>query len=143
VPLPSRLPTDEDLKAGLKVTGILAAQFIRVRDGLWTLVDAGWDWVQMDTNPFRVSLPVLVEIETGTIEPGTILDLKLVVRRPDGLQVNEQGQAITITDSLVRRSRFAVTLECSGSQPGLWRVQLLAGHRVIGEFPIEIRAPGH
>ena len=95
VPPPARSTTDEDLKAGLRVAGILAANFIRRgRDGLWTVVDGGWDWVQQDTNPFRVSLPLLIEIETGTINPGTILDLKLVVRNPDGFQVHEQGQAV-------------------------------------------------
>jgi hypothetical protein len=141
VPPPSRTPTEEDLKAGLKITGILAAEYIRRRDGLWTVVEGGWDWVQPTTNPFRVQLPLLVEVETGTIETGTILDLKLVVRSPDGLQVHEQAQSVTAVDSLVRRLRLAVTLECSGSQSGLWRVQVLAGPQVIGEFPIEIRAP--
>jgi hypothetical protein len=43
VPPPSRSPTDEDLKAGLKVTGIVAAEYIRVKDGLWTVIDGGWD----------------------------------------------------------------------------------------------------
>jgi hypothetical protein len=143
VPPPSRSPTDEDLTAGLRVTGFLAAEFIRTRDGLWTVVEGGWDWVQTGANPFRVLLPLMVEIETGTIEPGTMLDLKLVVRSPDGLQVHEQGQTITVVDSLVRRSRFAVPLDFSGSQPGLWRVQVLAGPQVIGTFPIEIRAPNH
>jgi hypothetical protein len=138
---PSRSPIDEGPRGGLKVTGFIAAEFIRGRDGLWTVVDGGWDWIQTAATPFRVTLPLLVEIETGTIEPGTILDLKLVVRSPDGFQVHEKGQAISVHDSLARRSRFVVTLELSGSQPGLWRVQVLAGRRLVGEFPIEIRAP--
>ena len=73
--------------------------------------------------PVRAPLPLLVEVETGTIEPGTILNLKLVVRSPAGLQMYEQGQVVMARDSLVRRSRFCVALELSGSQPGLWRVQ--------------------
>lgn len=141
VPPPRRSPTDEDLKAGLKVTGVLAAEFIRLKDGLCTVVDGGWDWVQSATNPFRVVLPLLVEIETGRIDPGTVLDLKLVVRSPEGFQVCEQGQAVMVQETLVRRSRFGSVLEFSGSQPGLWRVEVLAGRGRIGEFPIEIRAP--
>jgi hypothetical protein len=122
---------------------MLAAEFIRCKEGLWTVVEGGWDWVEAGTSPFRVALPLLVEVETGAIEPGTILDLKLVVRSPDGLQVHEQGQAIVVAHSLVRRSRFVVALECSGSQPEMWRVQVLAGRRVIGELAMEIRAPNH
>lgn len=144
VPPPSRSPTEEDLKAGLKVTGILAAEFIRFsKDGLITIVAGGWDFWEANSNPFRFQLPLLVEIETGTIEPRNILDLKLVVRSPDGFQVHEQRQAVTVHDSLVRRSRFGVLLEFSGSRSGLWRVQILAGRQEIGEFPIEIRAPAH
>jgi hypothetical protein len=127
IPPPSRSPTDEDLKAGLKVTGILAAGYIRRgNDGLWVVVDGGWDWVQRATNPFRVLLPLLIEIETGSIEPGAILDLNLVVRSPDGFQVHERTEAVMVHRALVPRSRFVVTLDFSGSQPGLWRVQILA-----------------
>jgi hypothetical protein len=141
VPPPSRSPTEEDLKAGFKVTGTLAAQFIRCRDGLWVVVDGGLDWVQLAATPFRLTLPLLVEVQTGTIEPGTILNLKLVVRTPSGFQVHEQVQPVAVNGLLVRRSRLFATLEFSGSQPGLWRVEVLAGDQVIGEFPIEIRAP--
>jgi hypothetical protein len=143
VPPPSRSPTNEDLKAGLKVTGILAAEIIRLKAEFLTIVEGGWDWLENNSNPFRVTLPLFVELETGTIDPGTILDLKLVVRNPDDFQVHEQQQAVTVNDTLVRRSRFNVALEFSGSQSGLWRVQVLAGRQVIGEFPIEIRVPAH
>ena len=85
----------------------------------------------------------MVEIDTGKIEPGTVLDLKLVVRSSEGFQVHEQQQFVVAHDSLVRRSRFVTVLEFSGSQPGLWSVHVLAGRQVIGEFPIEIRAPAH
>lgn len=99
---------------------MLAASFVRRgRDGLWTIVDGGWDWIQIDSSPFRVSLVLLIEIETGTIEPTTILDLRLAVRNPKGFQVHEQKQAIAVEDLLVRRSRVAVVLEFSGSLPGL------------------------
>jgi hypothetical protein len=143
VPPPSRSPTNDDLKAGLKLTGILAAEIIRFKAGFVTIVEGGWDRWEANSNPFRVTLPLFVELETGTIDPGTILDLKLVVRSPDDFQVHEQQQAVTVDNTLVRRSRFCVALEFSGSQSGLWRVQVLAGRQVIGEFPIEIRAPAH
>lgn len=141
VPLPSRLPTEDEIKAGLRVTGMFLAGFIRRgRDGLWTIVDGGWDWIQVETNPFRVSLPVLIEVNTGTVEPTTVLDLKLAVCNPKGFQVLEQRQPVLVEDSLVRRSRIAVVLEFSGSQSGLWQVHIFAGPEIIGTLPIEIRA---
>ena len=141
VPPPSRVPSEQDLKAGLKVTGILAAEFIRFKDGLITIVEGGWSFWTANSNPFHIALPLLIEIDTGTIEPEAILELALVVRRPDGFQVHERKQTVTVCNALVRRSRFATVLEFSGSQPGVWHVQVLAGRQVIGEFPIEIRVP--
>jgi hypothetical protein len=141
VPPQSRTPTRVDIDAGMKVTSLLAAEFIRCRDGLWTIVEGGWDWIQVRTNPFRYPLPLYVEIETGPIDAGTVLDLKLVVFRPDGFHVSEREQKIVVEDSAVKRSRFAVALELVGSQPGVWRVQVLAGLEVLGEYPIEVRVP--
>jgi hypothetical protein len=81
-------------------------------------------------------LPLFIEIETGTIEAGTILDLKLVVLRPDGFHVSEHEQKVVVEDSAVKRSRFAVPLELVGSQPGIWRVQVLAGLEVYSDSSI-------
>jgi hypothetical protein len=105
------------------------------------VVDGGIDWFQFNTNPFREVLPVLIETATGKIPAGSLLGLKIVVRSPEGFQVREQVQVIAVNDSLVQRSRFATRLEFSGSQAGLWRVQILAGREVIGDFQIEIRVP--
>src|SRR5713101_3421631 len=127
VPSPSRSPTDEDLRAGLKVTGILAAQVLHQRNGLWAIIEGGWDFYDTGTNPFQIQLPLLIEIATGTIEPETILDLKLAVRSPDNFQAFEKQQLVKVENSLVRRSRFAVVLEFTGALPGLWRVQVFAG----------------
>jgi hypothetical protein len=119
---------------------MFAAEFIRCRGGLWTIVEGGWDWIQPETNPFRQPLPLFIEVETGTIEAGTVLDLKLIVLRPDGFHVSEHEQKMLVENSAVRRSRVAVALELVGSQIGIWRVQVMAGPQVIGEYPIDVRA---
>jgi len=133
---PSRPATDEDVKAGLKVTGILAADFIRQKNGLWSILDGGWDFY---ANPFQMALPLLIEIETGTIAPETIIELKLRVLNPAGFQVLEKQQLVWVPNvtELVRRTRFAVPLEITGSQAGVWHAQVLAATQVIGNYPIE------
>jgi hypothetical protein len=133
-----RRPTTEDVRAGLKVTGMLAAELLRVKNGLWTVIDGGWEFYQTDAFPFRFQLAVLIEIDTGTIEPGTMLELNIVVRSPDGFSTQTQVVAITTPDSLVRRIRFPSLLEISGSVFGLWRVCVLADSILIGELPLEI-----
>ena len=139
---PIRSPTNEDIMAGLRISGIIAAEYMRCdRNGLWTIVDGGWDFWESITNPFRAVLLLLIEIQTGTIEQGTLLKFGIVVRSPDGLIVHETKEIIPVDACLVRRSRACVRLEFSGSEPGVWRIQVLAGHQMIGEFPIEIRVP--
>jgi hypothetical protein len=130
------------LDAGLKVTAMLAAEYIRARDGLWTIVEGGWDWVQVGTVPFRQLLPLYIEIDTGTISPpGSNLELYLVILRPDGFLLSQQSQIITVESGPIKRSRFAVALEIVGSQGGVWHVQVRAGSEVIADFPIEIHLP--
>jgi hypothetical protein len=143
VPPPSRAATDDDVKAGLKVTGILAADFIRQKNGLWTIVDGGWDFYTANTIPFQMALPLLIEIETGTIAPETIIELQLRVQSPTGFQVLEKQQLVWVPNAteLVRRTRFAVSLEFTASQAGLWYVHVVAATHVIGEYPIEVRLP--
>jgi hypothetical protein len=141
-PPPRRVPTRADLDAGLKVTAMLAAEYIRARDGLWTIVEGGWDWVQVGTVPFRQLLPLYIEIDTGTISPpGSNLELYLVILRPDGFLLSQQSQIITVESGPIKRSRFAVALEIVGSQGGVWHVQVRAGSEVIADFPIEIHLP--
>jgi hypothetical protein len=96
VPPPSRPATDEDVKSGLKVTGILAAEFIRQKSGLWTILDGGWDFYTANSNPFQMELPLLIEIETGTIAPGMIIELNLRVQNPAGFQVLEKQQLVWV-----------------------------------------------
>jgi hypothetical protein len=137
-----RTPTKDDLNAGLKVTTIIAGEYIRIRDGFVTIVDGGWDIWTGNSNPFKMVLPLLVEVNTGTIALGTVLDLDLVVRSPDGFQVLKQPTQIAIPEALIRRTRFITTLEFSGSQSGLWSIEILAGEQVVGDFSIEVRLPG-
>jgi hypothetical protein len=143
LPQLSRPATDEDVKAGLKVTGILAADCIREKNGLWTILDGGWDFFTANTNLFQMVLPLLIEIETGAIASGTIIELKLRVQNPEGFQVLEKPQLIRVPNAsvLVRRTRFVVSLEINGSQVGVWHVYVMAATHVIGDFPIEIRLP--
>jgi hypothetical protein len=42
VPPVSHKPSVADLDAGLRVTGMLAAEYVRQRQGLWTIVEGGW-----------------------------------------------------------------------------------------------------
>jgi hypothetical protein len=84
-------------------------------------------------------MPLFVELGTGLIEPGTGLRLKLVARSPDGFLVIEQEEIIAVSDALNHRLRFCKVLEFTGSQLGLWHVQIIADSTVIGEFPFEVR----
>jgi hypothetical protein len=141
-PPPNRTPTQADLDAGLKVTSIFAAEFIRMRDGLWTVVDGGWDWIQVSSVPFQQSLPLFIEVGTGRIDPpGTNLQLNLVVVRPDGFESLRETQIITVADDATRRSRFAKAMTLSGSLGGIWHVHVRAGEEVLSDYIIEVRLP--
>jgi hypothetical protein len=141
VPPQSRKPTSDDLIAGLKVTCMLAAEYIRQRDGLWTIVEGGWDWITAGTHPFRLALPIFLEMHTGTIPVGTVLDLKIVVLNPDNFLADQRSHLLVVADAPIRRSRTTILIDLVGSKAGVWRVQVIAAETVIGELAIEARLP--
>jgi hypothetical protein len=118
------------------VSGMIAAEIIRQRDGLWTIVEGGWDWVHAQTVPFRITLPLWVEIATGSIEPQTILDFVLVVVSPDGLQVHEQKIAVPVEHTAVRRSRFAAVWSSQARTPGFGSSTYSPAGRCLGISPL-------
>jgi hypothetical protein len=65
----------------------------------------------------------------------------LVVLKPNGFQTAEHAYQLAVDGSAVRRSRFSMVLELVGSEAGLWKIQVLAGDAIIGDFSIEVRLP--
>lgn len=141
VPPPSRIPTKDDLQAGLIVSSVVASAALHEKNGLWTIIDGGWDWIAVDTNPFRVELPLLIEIETGSISPETYLELQLMVQSPTGFTVCNEKFLLQVPVQLVRRTRACIRLDFTGSAGGIWHVLILAGEHIMRDFLIEIRMP--
>ena len=139
VPPKSREATPADLNDGLKVTCILAAEYIRQRNGLWTILEGGWDWITAATTPFRIALPIFLEVQTGTIPIGTVLDLTITVFNPDDFLTDQRSHLITVEDSPTRSTRTTTLLELVGSKAGLWRIKVMAAETIIGDLKIEIR----
>jgi len=94
-PPPSRVPMQADLDAGLRATTMLAAEFIRSRDGLWTIVEGGWDWVQVSTVPFHPRRGEKAKsLQLKTLRSGVHASLELwsllVLRAEFGKRKSEQ-----------------------------------------------------
>jgi hypothetical protein len=141
VPPQSRKPTSDDLNGGLKVTSILAAEYIRQRDGLWTIVEGGWDWITASTSPFRLPLPIFLEMNTGTITAGTVLDVQIDVRTPDRFLTDQRSLLLLVEDAPIRRSRTTALIELVGSTAGICRIEVMAAGTMVGELAIEVRLP--
>jgi hypothetical protein len=128
-----------DLDAGLRVTGMLAAEYVRQRQGLWTIVEGGWDWVTTSVSPFRIPLPLFIEVQTGTLVAGTVLDLEMRILNPDGFLTEQRSCLVVVEGGLTRRSRVTSLVELVGTKAGLWRVQIIAAETVISDLAIEVR----
>lgn len=141
VPPVSRPPSANEVSAGLRVTSIIVADVVHWRDGLWSILCGGIDWFSFGTSRFRGSFPLFIEMNTAGIEPGTLLEMKLIVKDPSGFQVTSKAIQVEATSGLVGRSRLSTDVEYNGSRAGVWRVQVFAGEAILGEYPFEVRLP--
>lgn len=136
--------TSDDIEAGLKVTSIVAAEYIRIQpSGLFSIIEGGWENYRVSTNPFSVRLPLLIEFDTGTLDPGEQIAVDLVVTTPNKFRVAQQKFEIDVIGAPVHRYRNVAVLEFTGSDGGVWLMSIEAADRTIATYPIEVIAPDH
>lgn len=139
---PLRAALTKTVAAELSVTSVIIAHSWRINQlGFFSVLDGGWADVTPVSNPFRIDLPIVVELETGALQPDTQIAVRLRILSPSGLQVLEVDRAVCVPEHAIRRTRFGAVLSFSGSEGGIWRVQVCAGEVVLREYGLLIKTP--
>lgn len=132
----------DDIDAGLRVTTLMLAECVQLRkDGLLYLLSAGWEHFYFPTIPFEARWPLVCSVDTGSVEPGSVLAFKAAVKDPVGFQVVAEPFSVPCGEGLVSRPNLFVPIRFTGSQTGVWAIRIESGGIVLAELPIEIRGP--
>ena len=136
---PRTTAINEESANSVRVTSVMAADVLHLREGLWNILAGGWDWITVSSVPTALTLTLLIEIDTGEAGPETHLDLMIIVKRPDGQMATQQQRRLQIEDVPVHRTRFAESLSFDCVQLGVWTVEIQLGTLTLRSFPIELR----
>ncbi|SDS07380.1 hypothetical protein [Opitutus sp. GAS368] len=137
----SRVATKSDIESGLRVTTLTLADCVHLKNGLHYLLGAGWDNYGFPTIPFMANWPLACSIDTGSIEPGSSLSLSVLVKDPTGFQVVEKPFTVICTKGPVSRPNHVIPLSFTGSQAGVWSIEVVSGEIALGKLSIEIKGP--
>lgn len=136
-----RIPTSTDFEAGLKVSTLTLAECAQVKNSLLYLLGAGWSNFEFATNPFQASWPLVCTVDTGPIQSESVLAFKAIVKDPNGFQALDQPFAVPCGLGLVTRSSVIVPISFTGSQAGIWTIEIVAGEISLAQIAIEVRMP--
>ncbi|MFN0300015.1 MAG: hypothetical protein ACKVQU_06635 [Burkholderiales bacterium] len=140
LPVPSRLATEVDISAGLRLSTLIFAECAQLKNGLFNLLGAGWTHFEYPMTPFAASWPLVCIVETGSFETGTTIQLNAIVLDPTGLQVLDIPFFVGRCPGPVSRDVALLTLSFTGSKVGVWTIQIRSGLLVLGAQGIEIKA---
>jgi hypothetical protein len=141
-PFPGREATPLDVELGLRVTTVTLAECGQIKDGLLNLLGAGWENFKFATLPFEANWPLAITVDLGSTEPGATLAFHVVVKDPAGFQVLKQPFSITRQKTgPVSRPNILIPIAFTGSQTGVWTIEITSGAIVFAKHPIEIIGP--
>jgi len=137
-----REATPQDVESGLRVAAMTLADCVQLKHGLLYLLGAGWEHFQFPTLPFEANWPLACAIDTGSVEPGSALAFNVTVKDPTGFQVLKKPFSVSSSNaSAVSRPNLLVPISFTGSQTGVWTIEIVSGDIVFATLPIEIRGP--
>lgn len=138
----SRDATVQDIDAGLRVTSVMLAECVQLRHGLLYLLGASWEHFQFPTVPFEAHWPLALTIDMGSLDLGSTLDFYVIVKDPTGFQVVTEPFSVSKGGgSLISRPNLLVSLSFTGSQTGVWTLEIISGGLTLSRLPIEIKGP--
>jgi hypothetical protein len=130
-----------DIESGLNITALTLSECAQVKNGLLYLLGAGWENFQFQTIPFEAQWPLVCTIDTGSIEAGTVLTFKVIVKDPTGFQVLEEPFHVLCGTGPVSRPSHIISLSFTGSQIGVWAIAVESGGKVHAKIGIDIKGP--
>ena len=134
--------TSHEVELGLRVTAVILAECAQLKHGLLYLLGAGWENFQFPALPFEANWPLACTIDIGSAEPESDLIFHVTVKNPTGFQVLKKASSITRhTSGSVSRPNILIPIAFTGSQTGVWTIEIASGGIVFAKLPIEIVGP--
>lgn len=131
-----------DLNSGFSVTTMILADSVTVRRGMVDVLNAFWRLHEFDASPFRAIWTLVAEFETGTIAPGDVIELQVLVRDPNGAcRLRERFDIQSPDPDSAFRTFQALLLNFTGTASGEWTIEIVSGAMVLRSLHVRVKCP--
>lgn len=136
-----RFVTEDDLYRGLRVSALLGAEHVLIRqDGLLYLTAAGFEHINATTFPMEIAVAIAGTITFGSVAPETRMALTSRVVSESGNVVSQTSFEVTSgPHRKVARPCFAQLVRWIADGPGVWLLVIASGEIELANLPFEIK----
>ncbi|MCL9844270.1 glycine-rich domain-containing protein [Ralstonia solanacearum] len=132
--------TEADRANGLRVSSLIAAEVVQVRNGLGNLLAAGVEHFSFNELPNEWTFPLFGTLSIGNAAAETMFKFAATIFGPDGGVVSEQKYTVFSGNSrAVSRPTFGLVVNFPIDREGVWNVSIQSGGFEFERLPIEIR----
>ncbi|MFL9668977.1 hypothetical protein WIX39_018655 [Variovorax sp. AB1(2024)] len=137
-----RTATADDLSMGLRISALLAAEQVLIRqDGLLYLTACGFEHLSFAQYPAEANIVLAGSLYFGRVEPETRLTLTARVISEAGRVASETLFVVASGPSrAVTRPNFAHLVQWTADAPGVWLVVIASGPFELATLPIELKS---
>ncbi len=128
----------EELEAGAGISTIILTEFWRFKNGLVTLLDAGWDTFSVSSFPSMVEWPLFLVFSVIGLATPTVISYSIRIKDPENNILVEQKACFSKLDATVFRIPWTQVLTFELTKYGIWSVEIISGDLVIAILPINV-----
>lgn len=132
-----------DFDEGLRISGFVVGEYIRVAEGLLFSSGSFPAFYRMPSIPGKVQVGFAVAVDYGDVAPHSLIRLEVVADSVSG-DANATGFVdveIPDWDTLVHRLCVASSFVLDVARTGVVNLKLVSGTATLSEYPIELRGP--
>lgn len=134
----ARALTKEEFDGGSRITTILLADCIYLKDGLSYVLGAGWDLYKAPNFPCSIPLPLLLFFSFPNLNVPSVINCNIRVKNSDNEILIEEFVNFKKLDVNLHRVSHVTVLEIKAIKCDVWAVEIITGDILLASYPITI-----
>lgn len=132
--------TPEDIQQNLRVTTLMIANAVEVREGLFFLLGADWDNYKVPCLPFDAVWPVVYAVRWTAGQWSDPRGFFLSVLRPDGREAARQALVIPTESGPGGCFRWVHSMSVKLDAEGTWTLRIHSGRFLLAQLDVPVTA---
>lgn len=130
--------TPEDVHNNFRITTLLVANAVEIRDGLFFLLGGDWDKFRVPRMPFDAAWPVICTARWQPREWQAPRGIFLSLYRPDGDERFRQALVIPSAASIEGACRWVYQVHAKLDVEGVWTLRLHSAQFLLAHLDIKV-----